>query len=314
LVNGLVKNKRNIPVTVKVRLGCEADTINIDEIVRELHNAGAAAITVHGRTAQQGYSKPADWDLIEQVVYQSNVEGFGHIPIIGNGDILTHFEARRRIEESKVDSVMVGRGALTKPWIFKEFKDNQTWDPDIYERISIYRTLTNYMKDHFGDDELGHKKSKNFLPWHFEFFARYTPYPEAEYKSESLESPLIQKRVKASDQIPPLDTLMINRSSDAHGLIANALWDSTSDADAILKLSNVAESIEFKHILEEGYLIDCEDQVLTNLPKGKAGKWEKRRGRKPGPKRSEEEIASIRAARAAKKAKILAEGGIWPPP
>jgi len=56
-----------------------------------------------------------------------------------------------------------------------------------------------------------------------------------------------------------------------------------------------------------------EDQVLTNLPKGKAGRWEKRRGRKPGPKRTDEEIAQIRAERAAKKERILAEGGVWPP-
>ena len=315
LVGGLVNNKHNMPVSVKIRLGCEADTINCDETVRELRHAGAVAITIHGRTAQQGYSKPADWDLIQQVVSKGKEEGYGHIPIIGNGDILTYYEATRRLEESSVDSVMVGRGALTKPWIFKEFKDKQTWNLDNHERIAIYRTLTTYMKDHFGDDEWGRKKSWNFLPWHFEFFARYTPFPQEEFEAQSLEKPLIQNRIMISDELSPLESLLVNRSSDAHNLIANALWESDSDIDAVNKLQKVAESNDFKDILAQGHsLTGREDTVLTNLPKGKAGKWEKRRGRKPGPKRSDEEIAEIRAQRAAKKAKILAEGGTWPPP
>ena len=316
LVNGLTNNKENIPVTVKIRLGCEFDSINCSEVVRELRQAGAAAITIHGRTAQQGYSKPADWDLIKQVVDEGKAEGFEHIPIIGNGDILTYYEATRRMSDSSVDSVMVGRGALTKPWIFKEFQDQQTWDPDSDERIKIYRTLTNYMKDHFGDDDWGRKKSWNFLPWHFEFFARYHPYPEEQFAKFALTKPLIQERTITSDAMCPLDLLLLNRSSEVHDLIADSLWDSVSDLDAVNKLKKLSESHEFKKILENGSTSTHEgeeDQVLTNLPKGKAGKWEKRRGRKPGPKRSEEEISRIRAERAAKKAQILSEGGIWPP-
>ena len=312
LVSGLV-NGSSIPVTVKIRLGCEADTINCLETVHALREAGAAAITIHGRTAQQGYSKNADWELIQKAVEEGKENGYGHIPVIGNGDILTYYEARRRMEESKVDSVMVGRGALSKPWIFKEFKDNDTWNPDIKERIEVYRTLSQYMKDHFGDDAMGRKKSWNFLPWHFEFLSRYTPYPEQEFSAQSIEKPLIQNRVIISDDISPLELLMANRCSDAHDLIANALWESDSNANAVQKLTGVAESNEFKEILMNGSANPGEDTVLTNLPKGKAGKWEKRRGRKPGPKRSDEEIAQIRADRANKKERILAEGGIWPP-
>merc|ERR1712194_488084 len=111
----------------------------------------------------------------------------------GNGDILTHYEATRRMEQSSVHSVMVGRGALIKPWIFKEFNSKQDWLPDVQQRIEIYRTLTIYMKEHFGDDDMGRKKSWNFLPWHFEFFARYMPYPEEEHVY--MENPLIQKRI-----------------------------------------------------------------------------------------------------------------------
>ena len=314
LVSGLVNNQHKMPVTVKIRLGCEVETINCSEVVRTLREAGASAITIHGRTAQQGYSKPADWNLIEQVVQERNDEGFEGIPIIGNGDILTYYEANRRINECSVDSVMVGRGALTKPWIFKEFNDQKTWDLSCDDRIEIYRTLTTYMKEYFGDDDWGRKKSFNFLPWHFEFFCRYAYHPKDEFESLSIDKPLIQNRVTMSSALSPIELLLANRSPDAHNLIAAELWESNSNTDAIKRLSRLAESHEIGHIIAQGVATEKEDQVLTNLPKGKAGKWEKRRGRNPGPKRTEEEIAQIREKRAAKKAKILAEGGVWPPP
>lgn len=160
---------------------------------------------------------------------------------------------------------------------------------------------------------MGRKKSWNFLPWHFEFFARYTPYPEETYGAQSNERPLIQNRVAVPDDISPLESLMSNRCKDSHNLIAAALWESDSNADAFSKLNNIAEGSEFQQILVRGNDPSGEDEVLTNLPKGKAGKWEKRRGRNPGPKRTDEEIAAIRAKRAEKKAMILAEGEFWPP-
>mmetsp|Transcript_21619 Transcript_21619/g.48598 ORF Transcript_21619/g.48598 Transcript_21619/m.48598 type:complete len:475 (+) Transcript_21619:2257-3681(+) len=312
LVKGMVESSE-IPLTVKIRLGCETDTINCLENVRALREAGAAAITIHGRTAQQGYSRNADWELIRKAVQETKDEGYGHVPIIGNGDILTYFEARRRMEETGVDSVMVGRGALCKPWIFKEFNDNATWSPDAKERVEVYRTLANYMKDHFGDDAMGRKKSWNFLPWHFEFLSRYTPYPEEEYGAKSIERPLIQNRMVLPDHTDPLEVLLANRCDHTHDVIASILWESDSNEHAVNKLNEFAESEEFKTILTTGSPDAREDQVLTNLPKGKAGRWEKRRGRKPGPKRTDEEIAQIRAERAAKKERILAEGGVWPP-
>jgi len=311
LVKGLVQNGDDMPVTVKIRLGCEAGSINCNEVVKTLCEAGAAAVTIHGRTAQQGYSKNADWNIIQNVVNENNIH---NKPIfIGNGDILTRQEARRRMEENRVDSVMVGRGALIKPWLFQEFNDNETWLPSIQERIGVYRALTLYMKDHFGNDEMGRTKSWNFLPWHFDFFNRYY------YTNDDSDTttPLIQSRWDIPDDelstLSSLDKLMMNRCDDAHNLIAAALWESDSDDDAVRKLTSVAEGHEFQQILVEGNNEEKEeDQVLTNLPEAK-GRWAKRRGRNPGPKRTEEEIAAIRAQRAAKKSNILAEGGVWPP-
>lgn len=310
LVKGLVDGSE-LPITVKVRLGCEADTVNLLENVSAIREAGASAITIHGRTAQQGYSKDSNWDLIKQSVVESKEAGYGRVPIIGNGDILTYYEARRRMEVTGVHSVMVGRGALTKPWIFKEFSENATWTPTARERTQIYHTLANYMKEHFGDDEMGRKKAWTFLPWHFDFLSRYCPYPEEEFGVQSIEKPLIQNRVAPTSD-HPLDTLLSNRNSDAHNIIASILWESDSDDIAFRKLNNFAESDAFKQIVSAGGSSE-QDEVLANPMPGRAGKWNKRRGRKPGPKRSDEEIAKIRAERAMKKEKIIAMGGQWPP-
>uniref|UniRef100_A0A7S0C769 tRNA-dihydrouridine(47) synthase [NAD(P)(+)] n=1 Tax=Proboscia inermis TaxID=420281 RepID=A0A7S0C769_9STRA len=312
LVAGLVKGSEgNIPVTVKIRLGCESDTVNCLEHVTKLREAGAAAVTIHGRTAQQGYSRNADWTLIDKAVQENN-----SMPIIGNGDILTHYEARRRMMETGVDSVMVGRGALEKPWIFQEFNDGATWTPDIQTRVEVYRTLAVYMKEHFGDDDMGRKKSWTFLPWHFDFLSRYVPYPESEYGARSIERPLLQSRFgESTDGMTPLEILMANRCSDAHDIVASILWESDSNMDAVHKLTAFAESHDFNEIVMNGSAVNSdEDEELTNLKaKGVPGIRGKRQGRKPGPKRSDEEIAQIRAQRAAKKAGILADGGIWPP-
>ena len=313
LVKGLVDGSPGIPITVKIRLGCEADTINCLENVKAAREAGAAAITIHGRTAQQGYSRDANWDLIQQAVNECKEEGYGHVPIIGNGDILTYYEARRRIRETGVDSVMVGRGALAKPWIFKEFNDNATWQPTMIERVEVYFTLARYMKDHFGDDDMGRKRAWTFLPWHFEFLTRYCPYPEEEYALQSTDKPLIQRRVVLTSD-DPLQILLANKSPDAHDAIAAILWESDSTHSAVQRLQGFAESAEFKQIVLTGSAsAEEEDKVLANKPPGKAGKWNKRQVRKPGPKRTDEEIAAIRAERAKKKEMILASGGQWPP-
>lgn len=147
-----------VPLTVKVRIGTESGNINVREVVAGLRDAGAAAVTVHGRTMEQRYSRAANWEVIRQVV-QDGVGVGSSVPIVGNGDLLTHYEARRRMDQSGVDAVMVGRGALVKPWIFQEFADGRDWDPSAAERVALYRRLVCYMKEHFGDDARGRRKS-----------------------------------------------------------------------------------------------------------------------------------------------------------
>lgn len=114
-----------LPVSVKVRIAAPAREVNVREVVSRLRESGAAAVTIHGRTADARYSKSADWSLISDVVKDQGHGSRSKVSIIGNGDILTHYEARQRMEMSGVDGVMVGRGALIKPWIFDEFRNGR---------------------------------------------------------------------------------------------------------------------------------------------------------------------------------------------
>lgn len=101
------------PVTVKTRKGWDDTTVNAVEIAGIAAREGAAAVTVHGRTREQFYSGTADWSIIKQV------KGAVDIPVIGNGDINAPEDAKRMLEETGCDAIMIGRGAQGNPWIFK---------------------------------------------------------------------------------------------------------------------------------------------------------------------------------------------------
>ncbi len=103
-----------IPVTVKMRAGWDANEINAPEMARRMEDAGAAAITVHGRTAAQSYSGWSDWDLIDRVA------GTVGIPVFGSGDCVEPSQLVQRLLDRQVSGVLVGRGALRNPWIFEQ--------------------------------------------------------------------------------------------------------------------------------------------------------------------------------------------------
>lgn len=102
-----------VPVTVKIRSGWDQNHINAPLIAKKCEEAGASAITVHGRTRSQGYSGKADWNIIKQV--KETVK----IPLIGNGDIKTPEDAKKMLEETGCDAIMIGRGVLGNPWLIK---------------------------------------------------------------------------------------------------------------------------------------------------------------------------------------------------
>lgn len=109
----------HIPVTVKTRLGWDANHLIITELAEQLQDCGIQGLTIHGRTRSQMYTGKADWTLIGEVKKNPRI----HIPIIGNGDITSAEEAKQAFETYGVDGVMVGRASFGCPWIFKEMRN-----------------------------------------------------------------------------------------------------------------------------------------------------------------------------------------------
>ncbi len=105
-----------VPVTAKIRVGWDQETINAPEVCKTLEESGMQAISIHGRTRSQGYRGEADWDIIQQCTQVTN------LPIIGNGDIATGADVKLRRETTDVSGVMIGRAAMQNPWVFREAK------------------------------------------------------------------------------------------------------------------------------------------------------------------------------------------------
>ena len=109
-----VVKKSSVPVTVKFRKGWDNDNIVATKIAKAAEEAGASAIIIHGRTRSEFYSGVADWDIIKEVKQSVN------IPVIGNGDVKNAQDAKKMFDETNVDGIMIGRGALGNPWIFEQ--------------------------------------------------------------------------------------------------------------------------------------------------------------------------------------------------
>ena len=115
ITKAVVENSK-VPVTVKIRKGWDSEHVVAVEAAKKIEEAGASAITIHGRTRSEFYSGIADWDIIKKV--KESVK----IPVIGNGDVKSPEDAKRLLEQTKCDGIMIGRGALGSPWIFEQVK------------------------------------------------------------------------------------------------------------------------------------------------------------------------------------------------
>lgn len=133
----------NVPVTVKIRSGWDEKSINAVEIAKVIEKAGASAITVHPRTRSQGYSGKADWNIIKQVKDAVN------IPVIGNGDIKSCYDAKKMLDETNCDAVMIGRGLLGNPWLIRDCIDylnnKKIKEVSILDRLNMVLKHFNYL-------------------------------------------------------------------------------------------------------------------------------------------------------------------------
>ena len=182
LVRGMVDAVK-IPVTAKMRLGWDDENLTAPDLARALEDAGVAAIFVHGRTREQGFGGTVNLAGIRKVV-----EAVKHIPVIGNGDIVTPQAAKKMFDETGCAGVSIGRGAFYDPWIFKRtveymksfslspsdgeragVRGSLPPEPPFAERIRVLRRHLDLMIEVFGE-ELGCRMFRKVAPWYAKRF------------------------------------------------------------------------------------------------------------------------------------------------
>jgi tRNA-dihydrouridine synthase 3 len=209
IVSAMKDRVERVPVTVKIRLGWNDKSRNHLEVAAAAVDGGADAIFVHGRTRQARYTTVADWDAIGEVASAVRV------PVVGNGDLLFPHEILAALARSGCAGVMIARGALIKPWIFREAATgDEAITPE--ERLQIYRRYVTLAKAHWGEDEYATTRIREFLLWHVGFWCRYAP------RRDDGSYPSMQQR---ESRIPssPLDALLSRSDAAAHEYLSDML-------------------------------------------------------------------------------------------
>ncbi|KEG10137.1 tRNA-dihydrouridine synthase 3 [Trypanosoma grayi] len=169
VVQSLVHHQSK-PVSIKCRIGPNEDVPLLHNQIGDYAGYGAAAVTIHGRSRKQRYTKLANWSYIDDCATRTA------LPVIGNGDIFSYEDIVSHREQCPhVSSYMIGRGALIKPWIFEEIKAGQTRDISSHERFEMLRRFCDHGLAHWGSDERGVLTTRRFLCEWLSFLCRYVP-------------------------------------------------------------------------------------------------------------------------------------------
>ncbi|KAF8452347.1 zinc finger dihydrouridine synthase [Boletus edulis BED1] len=180
IVVGMNKALGEIPVTVKLRTGVKEGRNTAHKLMPRLRSEwGVGCITLHGRTRQQRYTKLADWGYIKECVDAVRTceadQGLSPIPIFGGGDCFSSQDYWEKVDTTGVDGIMIGRGALIKPWIFTEIQERREWDISSRERLELVRKYAEFGLTHFGTDTVGVNKTRRYLCEALSFQHRYIP-------------------------------------------------------------------------------------------------------------------------------------------
>ncbi|KAM4884068.1 tRNA-dihydrouridine(47) synthase [NAD(P)(+)]-like [Sylvia borin] len=159
----------DVPLTVKIRTGVQEKVNVAHKIIPRIREWGASMVTLHGRSREQRYTRSADWEYIAECARLASP-----MPLFGNGDILSYEDANRAMQMG-VSGIMIARGALIKPWLFTEIKEQRHWDISSSERFDILKDFTNYGLEHWGSDTQGVEKTRKFLLEWLSFLCRYIP-------------------------------------------------------------------------------------------------------------------------------------------
>jgi tRNA-dihydrouridine synthase 3 len=198
----------SVPLTVKIRLGWNDEHRNFLDVARAAIDGGADAIFIHGRTRAARYKTSADWRAIGEAAASLPV------PVVGNGDLLFRHEIEAAMTTG-VTGVMIARGALIKPWLFREASVGDL-NPTPEERVAIYRRYVALAKEHWGADDRGLQRIRPFLVWHLGFWCRYAPpFGDGTY-------PAMQVRPSWTPATP-LEALLARSDAAAHEYLATCL-------------------------------------------------------------------------------------------
>lgn len=165
----MVEQARKIcrgPLSVKIRLGYTRGGINVEETAARIAGAGADMLTIHGRTRADRYSAPVEYDWIRRGVQCAKDVGGADMVVVGNGNVMDWSSARRMMHEGGCDAVMVSRGALGNPWVFRELTSGQACHPTGEEWLEVVLRHIDYQEEHYGDNHLAAILTRKHLIWY----------------------------------------------------------------------------------------------------------------------------------------------------
>lgn len=211
IVEAMKRAVTRVPISAKIRLGWNEDTRNAIEQARAVADGGADVLVVHGRTRNARYRTAADWAAIGEVAAAVP------IPVVGNGDVLFGHEVEALRQRAGCAAVMTARASLIRPWIFGEAAGAPYRALTADQRLGVYRRYVTLARQHWGEDEHGLARVRQFTRWHLDFWCRERP--------RRADGTFPSMQVRESDWAPesPLDALLGRGDEPALDFLAECL-------------------------------------------------------------------------------------------